>query len=49
MTDVASTAVRPGRSATSEAVRRLPEFLMIWEPLLLSAAHLISFSIWTIW
>jgi glucose/mannose transport system permease protein len=49
LTDVASTAVRPGRSATSEAVRRLPEFLMIWVPLLLSAAHLISFSIWTIW
>ncbi|PMU96911.1 ABC transporter permease, partial [Pseudomonas sp. GP01-A4] len=22
---------------------------MIWVPLLLSAAHLISFSIWTIW
>jgi len=30
-------------------VRRLPEFLVIWVPLLLSAAHLISFSIWTIW
>ena len=30
-------------------VRRLPEYLMIWVPLLLSAAHLISFSIWTIW
>ena len=30
-------------------VRRLPEFLMIWVPLLISAAHLISFSIWTIW
>jgi glucose/mannose transport system permease protein len=41
--------MRPGRSATSEMVRRLPEFLTIWVPLLLSAAHLISFSIWTIW
>jgi len=41
--------MRPGRSATSEMVRRLPEFLVIWVPLLLSAAHLISFSIWTIW
>ena len=30
-------------------VRRLPEYLVIWVPLLLSAAHLISFSIWTIW
>ena len=49
MTDAVSTAMRPGRSATSEMVRRLPEFLMIWVPLLLSAAHLISFSIWTVW
>ncbi|MGX1164327.1 glucose/mannose transport system permease protein [Bradyrhizobium sp. USDA 372] len=49
MTDVVSTATRPGRAATPEMVRRLPEFLMIWVPLLLSAAHLISFSLWTIW
>ncbi|SFO22267.1 glucose/mannose transport system permease protein [Bradyrhizobium sp. Ghvi] len=49
MTDVVSTATRPGQSATSEMLRRLPEFLMIWVPLLLSAAHLITFSIWTIW
>lgn len=49
MTNVVLTATRPGRPATSETVRRLPEFLMIWVPLLLSAAHLISFSIWTIW
>lgn len=49
MTNAISTAMRPGRPATSETVRRLPEYLMIWVPLLLSAAHLISFSIWTIW
>jgi len=49
LTEIVSTAMRPGRSATSEMVRRLPEFLVIWVPLLLSAAHLISFSIWTIW
>lgn len=49
MTDVVSTATRPSRAATPEMVRRLPEFLMIWVPLLLSAAHLISFSLWTIW
>lgn len=49
MTTAVSTATRPGRPAPSETVRRLPEFLMIWVPLLLSAAHLISFSIWTIW
>ena len=29
--------------------RRLPEYLTIWVPLLLSAAHLVSFSLWTIW
>lgn len=49
MTNAILTATRPGRLATSETVRRLPEYLMIWVPLLLSAAHLISFSIWTIW
>lgn len=49
MTNAVSTATRPGRPATSETVRRLPEYLMIWVPLLLSAAHLISFSFWTIW
>jgi glucose/mannose transport system permease protein len=47
LTDAVSTVT--GRPATSETVRRLPEYLMIWVPLLLSAAHLISFSIWTIW
>jgi len=47
LTHAASRAT--GRSATSEMVRRLPEYLVIWVPLLLSAAHLISFSIWTIW
>ena len=31
------------------AVRRLPEVLTIWVPLLLSAGHLISFALWTIW
>lgn len=49
MTNAVSTATQPGWSATSEMVGRLPEYLMIWVPLLLSAAHLISFSIWTIW
>jgi len=42
LTDTVSTATRP---ATSDLVRRLPEYLMIWVPLLLSAAHLISFSL----
>ena len=44
-----AAAMRPARSALPEWVRRLPEYLMIWVPLLLSAAHLISFSLWTIW
>ena len=49
MTDAVSTATRSGAGMTSDVVRRLPEHLMIWVPLLLSAAHLISFSLWTIW
>ncbi|MBR0953210.1 sugar ABC transporter permease [Bradyrhizobium canariense] len=49
MTDTVSPATRPGPSATSDLVRRLPEYLMIWVPLLLAAGHLISFSLWTIW
>ncbi|WP_063996182.1 carbohydrate ABC transporter permease [Bradyrhizobium sp.] len=39
----------PGRPAAPDWVRRLPEYLTIWVPLLLSAAHLIAFSLWTIW
>jgi glucose/mannose transport system permease protein len=41
--------MRPGRPTISAVVGRLPEYLLIWVPLLLSAAHLISFSLWTIW
>jgi glucose/mannose transport system permease protein len=32
-----------------DGLRRLPELLTIWVPLLLSAAHLIVFALWTIW
>ncbi|EHR03627.1 carbohydrate ABC transporter permease [Bradyrhizobium sp. WSM471] len=39
----------PGRPAAPDWVRRLPEYLTIWVPLLFSAAHLIAFSLWTIW
>jgi glucose/mannose transport system permease protein len=39
----------PGRPAAPDWVRRLPEYLTIWVPLLLSAAHLIAFTLWTIW
>jgi glucose/mannose transport system permease protein len=44
-----AVSTTPGRSAASDVVRRLPEYLTIWVPLLLSAAHLIAFSLWTIW
>ncbi len=30
-------------------LRRLPELLMIWVPLLLSAGHIVSFALWTVW
>ncbi|MDE5463175.1 sugar ABC transporter permease [Bradyrhizobium sp. CSS354] len=47
MTIAVSTT--PGRPAASDWVRRLPEYLTIWVPLLLSATHLIAFTLWTIW
>jgi len=44
------TPARTGRRRAGVAIlRRLPEFLTIWVPLLLSAGHLISFALWTIW
>ena len=36
-------------AAAVDVLRRLPEFLTIWVPLLLSAGHLIAFALWTIW
>ncbi|MET4117128.1 glucose/mannose transport system permease protein [Bradyrhizobium sp. JR4.1] len=47
MTIAVSTT--PRRPAAPDWVRRLPEYLTIWVPLLLSAAHLIAFTLWTIW
>ena len=44
-----AVATRSGRPAVPDVIRRLPEYLMIWVPLLLAAAHLVSFSLWTIW
>jgi glucose/mannose transport system permease protein len=38
-----------GRPVALGLLRRLPEYLTIWVPLLLSAGHLISFALWTIW
>ena len=49
MTGTGAAAPRTGWPAISGVVRRLPEYLTIWVPLLLSAAHLVSFSLWTIW
>jgi glucose/mannose transport system permease protein len=37
------------RRVTVDLLRRLPEFLTIWVPLLLCAGHLIAFALWTIW
>ena len=34
---------------TLRVLRRVPEYLTIWVPLLLSAGHLVSFALWTIW
>lgn len=49
MTDAVAATARTGRPAIPGVVRRLPEYLIIWVPLLLSAAHLVSFALWTIW
>jgi len=44
-----AAAAPTGRRAAVAGLRRLPEVLTIWVPLLLSAAHLILFALWTIW
>ena len=49
MTHAVPAATRTGRPATLGVLRRLPEYLTIWVPLLLSAGHLVSFALWTIW
>ncbi len=49
MIDAVAAATRTGRQAIPGMMRRLPEYLIIWVPLLLSAAHLVSFALWTIW
>jgi glucose/mannose transport system permease protein len=43
------THAAPATARTGRVLRRLPEYLTIWVPLLLSAGHLISFALWTIW
>jgi glucose/mannose transport system permease protein len=49
LTDSVAAAPRTGQPTKPGVVGRLPEYLLIWVPLLLSAAHLVSFSLWTIW
>ena len=49
MTDAVAAPARTGWPALPGVVRRLPEYLIIWVPLLVSAAHLVSFALWTIW
>jgi len=50
LTEAVPAAARTGRRPLAvDTLRRLPEFLTIWLPLLLSAGHLISFALWTIW
>jgi glucose/mannose transport system permease protein len=46
---VPATAQMGRRRVTVDLLRRLPEFLTIWVPLLLCAGHLIAFALWTIW
>jgi len=48
LTEAVRAAARTGRPVALRALRRVPEFLTIWLPLLLSAGHLISFALWTI-
>jgi glucose/mannose transport system permease protein len=45
----AAAAARTTRRAAFGFARRLPEHLTIWVPLLLSAGHIVSFALWTIW
>jgi glucose/mannose transport system permease protein len=49
LTHAVPAAVQLSRQGTLSALRRLPEYLTIWVPLLLSAGHLVSFALWTIW
>jgi glucose/mannose transport system permease protein len=49
LTEALPELAQVGRPVTLGLLRRLPEYLTIWVPLLLSAGHLISFALWTIW
>jgi glucose/mannose transport system permease protein len=36
-------------SRPAAVLRRLPEWLVIWVPLLIAAGHVVSFALWTAW
>ncbi len=45
MSPAAPAAARPPFAS----LKRLPEFLVIWVPLLISAGHVVTFALWTTW
>jgi glucose/mannose transport system permease protein len=49
LSDAVASAASASRPAAFGALHRLPEYLTIWVPLLLSAGHIVSFALWTIW
>jgi glucose/mannose transport system permease protein len=49
LTEAVPVGARRGRPVAVGVLWRVPEFLTIWVPLLLSAGHLVSFALWTIW
>jgi len=49
LSEAAPAPAPTGRRRLAVDLRRLPELLTIWVPLLLSAGHVMSFALWTIW
>ena len=45
----ATTTGSTGRPAFAAGLRRVPELLAIWGPLLIAAAHIVLFAAWTLW
>ena len=45
----ATTTGSTRRPAFAAGLRRVPELLVIWGPLLIAAAHIVVFAAWTIW
>ncbi len=45
----ASTTGSTGQPAFAAGLRRVPELLVIWGPLLIAAAQIVLFAAWTIW